>query len=97
MSVYVDDMRRRAQVGRGRPAIWSHLQADTHEELMAFAAKLGLNPRWLQHRGKVIEHFDVTESVRKRAVALGAKEITYGGEESRAIIRRKMAERDGAR
>lgn len=41
MSVYVDDMRRPARVGRisGR---WSHLMADSHDELEAFARRLDL-------------------------------------------------------
>jgi len=97
VTVYVDDMRRRAQVGRGRPAIWSHLQADTTEELLEFTSLLGLDPKWIQKAGTVIEHFDVTETKRRLAVQLGAVEIAYGGEESRALIRRKMAERDAAK
>jgi hypothetical protein len=99
VTVYVDDMRRKAKVEGGPPwgANWSHLQADTHEELMAFADRLGLNPKWIQKPGTVIEHFDVTDTVRRRAIELGAVEITYGGEESKALIRRKMQERDAAK
>lgn len=96
MAVYVDDMRRRAVVPGGPRwgANWSHLQADTHEELMEFARRLGLKAAWLQKPGTVIEHFDVTDSLRLEALALGATPIAYGGEESKALIRRKMAERD---
>jgi hypothetical protein len=100
MTVYVDDMRRRAHVAGGPRwgATWSHLMADTHDELVDFAVnRLGLRASWIQHEGKVIEHFDVTDTVRKRAIALGAVEISYGGEESKALMRRKMAARDAAK
>jgi len=52
-------------VFRGRQSV--HLMADTHEELMNYAADIGLRPRWLQKRGTPHEHFDVTGS-RLRAV-----------------------------
>ena len=45
--VYVDDMRMYAQVGRLR-ALWSHLTADTTEELHAFAQRLGMKRAWFQ-------------------------------------------------
>lgn len=77
MAVYVDDMRRRTRVGNGRPAIWSHLMADTHEELIAFALKLGLSPAWIQHAGTHREHFDVIDTKRQVAISLGAVEISY--------------------
>lgn len=41
MTVYVDDIRMPARIGR-IDARWSDLMADTDEELHAFAAKLGL-------------------------------------------------------
>ena len=50
MTIYVDDMRRSARL-QGRPAKWSHMLADTHEELMDMAAEMGLRPEWLQHAG----------------------------------------------
>ena len=69
MSVYVDDMQMQATVGRvsGR---WSHLWADTEEELVAFADRLGLRRSWIQ-RGSLV-HFDVVESKRQEAIRLGA-------------------------
>jgi hypothetical protein len=45
--VYVDDMRMHAQVGRLR-ARWSHLTADTTDELHTFAELLGLKRAWFQ-------------------------------------------------
>jgi len=76
MTVYVDDMRLQARVGRIN-ARWSHLFADTPEELASFAGRLGLRPSWLQKAGTIMEHYDVTDSVRARAFALGAVPITY--------------------
>ena len=83
MSVYVDDMRVPARPsgyrGRGTPR-WSHLMADSHDELMSFAELLGLNPAWLQHEGRPTEHFDVTDTVRSKALRLGALPMRYGRE-----------------
>lgn len=76
MTVYVDDMRRRARIGRF-PANWSHLFADTSAELAGFAARLELRPSWLQHAGTYREHYDVTDTMRARALELGAVPISY--------------------
>lgn len=79
MTVYVDNMRRYAQVGRVK-ARWSHLMADTHDELMEFAAWLGLKAEWVQHAGKPIEHFDLVDAKRTLALELGAEPMIYGRE-----------------
>jgi hypothetical protein len=65
-------------VGRGRS--WSHLIStlpgmDGTRELVAFAARCGLAPRWRQHKGQPTEHYDVTGVCRERALHLGAKEV----------------------
>jgi hypothetical protein len=65
--------------GRGTPR-WSHLMADTLAELAAFARRLGLNPAWIQHEGRPTEHYDVTDTVRTRALQLGAVRLRYGRE-----------------
>lgn len=77
MTVYVDDMRRRATISRNRPMVWSHMFADTHDQLMQAALDLGLREEWLQHEGTHREHFDVTETKRLEAIALGAVQISY--------------------
>jgi hypothetical protein len=76
VTVYVDDMRRPAKVGRtwGR---WSHLMADTSEELHQFAARLGLRREWVQHESTAREHYDVTDAKREQALSLGAVPISY--------------------
>ncbi|CPW67278.1 Uncharacterised protein [Mycobacteroides abscessus subsp. bolletii] len=88
MSVYVDDMRMPARVGRLQ-ARWSHLMADTDEELHAFAARLGLKRSWHQKPGTAISHYDVTDSGRQEALRLGAVPIGYMSRESMDLIRRK--------
>lgn len=75
MTVYVDDMRKAATVGRIR-ARWSHLIADERDELHAFAVRLGLKRSWFQDH-PTRWHYDVTDSIRRRAIAMGAKPITY--------------------
>jgi hypothetical protein len=89
VTVYVDDMQMQATVGR-ITARWSHLQADTPEELARFARKLRLRPEWVQHPGTWKEHFDVTDSVREKAIALGAVPIGYGSPEGIALMERQM-------
>lgn len=85
MTVYVDNYRRPATVGRIR-ARWSHLTADTPEELHAFAARLGHRREWFQARCKHAScpvrdgvcahfHYDVVDARRDAAIALGAKAI----------------------
>lgn len=90
MSVYVDNMRRTAQL-TGRPAKWSHLMADSTEELLAFADTLGLRREWLQHAGTHREHFDVTEANRKRALLMGARPITYPHQTGELLARKRQA------
>jgi Protein of unknown function (DUF4031) len=47
MAVYVDDARIPARVGRIR-ARWSHLFADSQDELHALAQSIGLKCAWFQ-------------------------------------------------
>jgi len=64
MPVYVDDARIS---WRGRR--WSHLVADTPEELHRAAVKLGLRREWAQERGRTL-HYDVPDEIRGRAIEL---------------------------
>mgnify|MGYP000967534893 CR=1 FL=1 len=89
MTVYVDDMRRRANL-TGRPARWSHLMADTRDELMQAALDLGLRFEWIQHAGTHREHFDVTETVRQVAIARGiAQPISYPRQTGELLARKR--------
>jgi hypothetical protein len=80
VTVYVDNWSQRATVANGSRAhtsTWCHLAADTTEELVAFAARIGLQRQWIQNAGTPREHFDVTASKRLAAVAAGAVEISW--------------------
>jgi hypothetical protein len=69
--VYVDDMY--APFGRMQMC---HMIADSREELLQMADRIGVARRWLQKAGTPHEHFDICMSKRKLAVHHGAKEIT---------------------
>lgn len=90
MTVYVDDMRRSAQL-QGRPAKWSHLMADTHQELLDMADELGLRREWIQHEGTHREHFDVTEAKRTQAIGFGAVPISYPRGTAQILAAKKEA------
>lgn len=66
MPVYVDNERI---AWRGR--FWCHMVADTPAELHAFARRLGLQKGWFQS-ASVYPHYDITISIRNRALELGA-------------------------
>jgi hypothetical protein len=91
VTVYVDDYRVRAKVGR-LDARWSHLTADTEAELHEFAERLGLRRAWYQRQCKGCRpgrcyhwHYDVTDSRRTAAIRLGARAITW--REMGAVVR----------
>ncbi len=75
MSVYVDDMFR-SPLGRYGRMRMSHMIADTTDELLAMADKIGLDRQYLQKPGTAFEHFDVGMGLRAIAVKNGAIEIT---------------------
>lgn len=80
MTVYVDNASIPADVTNGgivHSSRWCHLTADSSEELMAFARRIGLRPAWVQAPGTALEHFDVTDGKRWAAVRAGAVEITW--------------------
>lgn len=76
MTVYVDDMYRLALGEFGRMKM-SHMIADTTEELLAMAKKIGVKHKWIQDAGTYSEHFDIAKSKRELAIEYGAKPITF--------------------
>jgi hypothetical protein len=78
LTVYVDDWRQRATI-RQREDRWSHLLADDPGELHALAAQLGIPPRGYQRhrRSPALNHYDLPESLRLRAIELGAVAVTW--------------------
>lgn len=85
--VYVDNMWESPIGSYGRMKM-SHMAADTTEELLAMADKIGVNQKWIQKPGTTQEHFDICLAKRKLAVAAGAKEITWM-EMGRFVLSRK--------
>jgi hypothetical protein len=53
-----------------------HMIADSAQELLAMADRIGVQRKWLQKAGTCYEHFDICLSKRKLAVKAGAVEIT---------------------
>ena len=77
MAVYVDDMYR-SPVGRFGHMKMSHMAADTEQELLAMANRIGVEARHIQRDalGRRRPHFDVSKSKRALAVRHGAREVT---------------------
>lgn len=85
MAVYVDEA---IWPWRGRR--WAHLMADSLEELHAFATRLGLKRAWFQAKPGGAAHYDVTDTVRARALQLGAVALVRPADSDtlKAVIRR---------
>lgn len=69
MAVYVD-----SEAIKWRDREWCHLVADSLEELHDFATKLGLKRHWFQEKS-YYPHYDVTMSVRSKALCSGAVSV----------------------
>lgn len=80
MAVYVD-----SPVWEWRGRKWCHLLADSLAELHEFAEQLGLRRTWFQTKAR-FPHYDITESVRAKALLLGAIEAN-----NRTIVAKAMA------
>ncbi|MES2321203.1 MAG: DUF4031 domain-containing protein [Pseudomonadota bacterium] len=83
MAIYVD-----APVWKWRGRQWCHLLADSLDELHAFAGELGLREEWFQKKAR-FPHYDITESVRKKALEMGAIEAN-----NRTIVTKALALRE---
>lgn len=81
MTVYVDDARIR--YGRMR---MHHMIADSTEELLEMADRIGVQRKWIQLAGTHREHADVCTTKRMLAVAAGAVEVS-----TRDLVRIVMA------
>lgn len=84
MSVYVDE------------CIWPfgrmmmcHMLADTEQELLAMADKIGVARKWIQRKSCRPTHFDICKSKRVQAVSNGA--IECNRKEIVAIMNRILA------
>lgn len=67
---------------------WCHMIADSRDELMTMARRIGLRPEWLQKPGHRHEHFDIkSETKRNLAIRFGAVQVSK--RELAAILARK--------
>lgn len=82
MTVFCDNMEARFGT-----MTMCHCIADTEEELLAMMVKIGVNVKWIQHKGRHDFHFDIAKSKRKLAIENGAVEITW--RQYSAMIRRR--------
>lgn len=71
VAVYVDDMK-----ANFRGYVMCHMIADTTEELLAMADRIGAAHKYIQIPGTPKEHFDIPLERRAVAVEHGAIEIT---------------------
>jgi len=76
MSVYVDDLYK-TPIGQFGRMKMSHMIADTRDELITMAEKIGVQTKWIQSYDTPREHFDISMTKRAAAIKAGAIEITY--------------------
>jgi hypothetical protein len=87
MAVYVDNFRAKV-----RGMVMCHMLADSSDELLAMADRIGVDRKHLQDAGTYREHLDICLTKRAAAVAAGAVEVSLS--ELGRIIRLR---RDGVR
>lgn len=69
--VYVDFAKNK--LGR---MLMCHMIADSDDELILMAKKIGVNEKYHQFKGGPKSHFDICKKKRQLAVSLGAKEVS---------------------
>jgi hypothetical protein len=74
MAVYVDDMEAPFTPThvQNRTYVMCHMIADTHDELVEMADRIGVHRKWIQQAGNHGEHFDIAKSKRDLAIRCGA-------------------------
>ena len=75
MSVYVDHYPAR-KTKYIRCLFCAHMIADTEDELDKMALRIGLKLKWKQKSRSGIIHYDLSPSMRKKAIQCGAEELT---------------------
>ena len=75
MSVYVDFILDCIPNENWKYDQSCHMIADSEQELVEFAKKIGLKPKWLQRSNRGCLHFDLTVGKRKLAIKNGAIEL----------------------
>lgn len=79
MAVYVDEAK---YPFRGK--LYCHMMTDGETtELTAFADRIGLRRDWIQRKGSHYEHYDLSPTMRAKAIAAGAVAV-----DAKALIKR---------
>ncbi len=94
MTVFVDELRPWPKTKSWPYGEVAHLSASTVPELLEFARRIGLRPRWMQN--DPVAHFDLTRGMYFKALAAGATQITNEAMVERVKLarsRRKRARR----
>lgn len=68
-----------------------HMIAESPEELLDMADRIGVARKWIQAAGTYREHFDICLKKRALAVQAGAVEITHYELGRKVIARRPRA------
>lgn len=89
MAVYVDSPFSTVPNSNWKYKAASHLFADTEAELHEFAQKIGLKRSWFQDHN-MLPHYDVTTSMREKAIGLGAVKVTMQQVGERILNIKKM-------
>jgi len=76
MAVYVDNIQEYPRwfvkpIARKYGLKWCHMYADSIEELHEMAKLIGMSASWFQNRPN-FAHYDLTPTMREKALALGA-------------------------
>lgn len=87
MTVYIDHLKPCMRNKHWRHYESCHMIADTEEELIEFARRMGLDIRWLQKSGKSDSHFVLSAGMRARAMKKGAIQLNI--KEFVSVIQRK--------
>jgi len=90
MAVYIDSFN-----APFRGMIMCHMVADTTEELLEMARKVGLNKKWIQDAGTPREHFDICLAKKKQALQLGALQISLR-QLAEFLLKREAAAKEAA-
>lgn len=73
--VYVDQLKQHGGVGFFKNRKSCHMWADNLVELHTMAMWIGMRSEWFQNDPR-LPHYDLVDTRRKKAVKLGAKEVT---------------------
>ncbi len=69
--VYIDNMN-----APYRGMKMCHMIADTNQELVEMADKIGVQRKWIQDPGTYNEHFDICQAKKAKALQFGAEEVS---------------------